>query len=162
MLKLNINNETSRLRAVVLGIAQSNGPVPKIEECYDPKSIEHVKAGTYPKEADMILEMEAVAIVFEKYGVKTLLIGRFIPFGVRNVLFITSGLIKMRLLKFMVVDLIALSVTSTILFSLGYSFGHNYKVIIPYLDRYKYIIFFLALAIASIISLLFNSKLPTW
>ena len=70
MLKLNINNETSRLRAVVLGIAKSNGPVPTIEECYDPKSIEHVKAGTYPKEADMILEMEAVAIVFEKYGVK--------------------------------------------------------------------------------------------
>ena len=70
MLKLNVNNETSRLRAVVLGIAKSNGPVPTIEECYDPKSIEHVKAGTYPKEADMILEMEAVVTVFEKYGVK--------------------------------------------------------------------------------------------
>ena len=70
MLKLNINNETSRLRAVVLGIANSNGPVPKIEECYDPKSIEHVKAGTYPKEEDMILEMDAVAAIFEKYGVK--------------------------------------------------------------------------------------------
>jgi len=70
MLKLNINNETSRLRTVVLGIANSNGPVPKIEECYDPKSIEHVKAGTYPKEEDMILEMDAVAAIFEKYGVK--------------------------------------------------------------------------------------------
>ena len=70
MLKLNINNETSRLRTVVLGIAKSNGPVPKIEECYDPKSIEHVKAGTYPKEEDMILEMNAVAAIFEKYGVK--------------------------------------------------------------------------------------------
>ena len=70
MLKLNINNETSRLRAVVLGIANSNGPVPKIEECYDPKSIEHVKAGTYPKEEDMILEINAVAAIFEKYGVK--------------------------------------------------------------------------------------------
>ncbi len=70
MLKLSIHNETSRLRAVVLGIAESNGPVPKIEECYDPKSIEHVKAGTYPKEEDMILEMDAVATIFEKYGVK--------------------------------------------------------------------------------------------
>lgn len=70
MLKLNVNNETSRLRAVVLGIAKSNGPVPTIVECYDPKSIEHVKAGTYPREEDMILEMDAVAAVFEKYGVK--------------------------------------------------------------------------------------------
>lgn len=69
MLKLNIKNETSRLRAVVLGTAESNGPTPKVEDCYDPKSIEHVLAGTYPKEADMIKEMEAVAAVFKKYDV---------------------------------------------------------------------------------------------
>jgi N-dimethylarginine dimethylaminohydrolase len=70
MLKLNIKNETSRLRAVILGTAESNGPVPKVEDCYDPKSVEHVLAGTYPKEADMILELEAVAKVFKKYDVK--------------------------------------------------------------------------------------------
>lgn len=70
MLELKIKNETSRLRAVVLGTAQSNGPTPKVEDCYDPKSIEHIIAGTYPKEEDMVLEMEAVAAVFEKYGVK--------------------------------------------------------------------------------------------
>ncbi|WP_108802991.1 dimethylarginine dimethylaminohydrolase family protein [Aquimarina sp. Aq107] len=69
-MKLNIKNETSRLRAVVLGTAISNGPTPKIEEAYDPKSIQHIKAGTYPKEVDMVAEMEAVAKVFEKYGVK--------------------------------------------------------------------------------------------
>jgi len=70
MLQLNIKNETSRLRAVILGTAKSNGPVPKVEDCYDPKSIQHVKAGTYPKEADMVLEMEAVAAVFKKYDIK--------------------------------------------------------------------------------------------
>lgn len=69
MLQLNIKNETSRLRAVILGTAESNGPVPSLEDCYDPKSVEHVLAGTYPKEEDMIREMEAVATVFEKYGV---------------------------------------------------------------------------------------------
>lgn len=70
MLELNIKNETSRLRAVVLGTAKSNGPVPNIEDAYDPKSIEHIKAGTYPTEEDMINEMEAVAKVFEKYDVQ--------------------------------------------------------------------------------------------
>ena len=70
MLKLNINNETSRLRAVILGTAQSNGPVPKLEDCYDPKSMQHVLAGTYPKEEDLILEMEAAAAIFKKYEVK--------------------------------------------------------------------------------------------
>lgn len=70
MLHLNINNEVSTLKAVVLGTARSCGPVPKPEEAYDPKSLEHILAGTYPKEADMIQEMDAFAAVFEKYGVK--------------------------------------------------------------------------------------------
>lgn len=70
MLQLNVKNETSRLRAVVLGTAVSNGPTPTIEEAYDPKSLEHIKAGTYPIEADMIREMDAFNQVFEKYDVK--------------------------------------------------------------------------------------------
>ncbi|MBL87073.1 MAG: amidinotransferase [Winogradskyella sp.] len=69
-MKLNIKNETSRLRAVILGTAESNGPVPSIEEAYDPKSLEHIKAGTYPTEDDMVAEMNSVAKVFEKYDVK--------------------------------------------------------------------------------------------
>lgn len=69
MVQLNINNETSKLRAVVLGSAISNGPTPKVEEAYDPKSLEHILAGTYPLEADMQVEMEAFNQVFLKYGV---------------------------------------------------------------------------------------------
>lgn len=68
-MKLNIQNETSRLRAVILGIADSIGSVPSVADAYDPKSIEHIKAGTYPKEEDMITEMNAVAKVLEKYNV---------------------------------------------------------------------------------------------
>ena len=70
MLPLNVKNETSRLRAVVLGTAISNGPTPTIEEAYDPKSLEHIKAGTYPVEEDMVNEMEAFNAVFQKYDVK--------------------------------------------------------------------------------------------
>lgn len=69
MYTLHVNDEISRLRAVVLGTAESNGPTPSFEEAYDPKSREHILAGTYPKEEDMILEMEAVAKVFRKYDV---------------------------------------------------------------------------------------------
>ena len=69
-MKLNIKNETSRLRAVVLGTAESPGPTPELENAYDPKSAEHIKAGTYPVEEDMVKEMEAVREVLEKYDVK--------------------------------------------------------------------------------------------
>jgi len=70
MLQLNIFDEVSRLRAVLLGTAKSNGPIPKPEEAYDPKSLEHILAGTYPREDDMINEMEAFAAVFKKYDIK--------------------------------------------------------------------------------------------
>ena len=70
MLELNIHNETSRLRAVVLGLANNNGPTPTVDEAYDPKSLEHIMAGTYPKENDMITEMEAFSAVLKKYNVK--------------------------------------------------------------------------------------------
>lgn len=69
-MKLHITNETSRLRAVVLGTAENNGPIPTLEEAYDPKSKEHIKAGTYPKEEDMVKEIEAVAAVLKKYDVE--------------------------------------------------------------------------------------------
>jgi N-dimethylarginine dimethylaminohydrolase len=69
MLELNIKNETSRLRVVVLGTAIHNGPTPKADEAYDPKSLEHIIAGTYPLESDMIIEMEAFNKVLQKYQV---------------------------------------------------------------------------------------------
>lgn len=69
MLQLNVKDESSRLRAVVLGTANSNGPTPQIEEAYDPKSLEHILAGTYPIEEDMVPEMDAFEAVFKKYDV---------------------------------------------------------------------------------------------
>ena len=69
MLELNLKNETSRLQAVILGSALNNGPTPTAEEAYDPKSLEHIIAGTYPIEADMVAEMEGFNAVFKKYGV---------------------------------------------------------------------------------------------
>ena len=70
MLSINIQNETSKLKAVVLGIANSNGPTPALHEAYDPKSLEHIISGTYPLEKDMIPEMEAFNKVFQKYNVQ--------------------------------------------------------------------------------------------
>ena len=70
MLKLNVNNETSKLLAVVLGIAKSNGLAPKLEECYDPKSRENVLANTYPTEIDMVKELKELEDVLFKHKVK--------------------------------------------------------------------------------------------
>jgi len=52
--EISVKNEFSRLKRVVLGIGCDSGDVPTIEECYDPKSKEHVLNGTYPKDEDCV------------------------------------------------------------------------------------------------------------
>lgn len=70
MISLDIRDEFSPLKSVILGTAKSMGGVPDINDAYDPKSLEHIKAGTYPAEEDMVQEMDAVYAVFAKYGVQ--------------------------------------------------------------------------------------------
>ncbi|MDO5608593.1 MAG: arginine deiminase family protein [Capnocytophaga sp.] len=70
MIDLHITDETSRLKAVILGTATDNGATPLLEDAYDPKSAEHIKAGTYPVEKDMVMEMNAFDTVLKKYGVE--------------------------------------------------------------------------------------------
>ena len=69
MMKINIANESGKLSTVIVGIADDFGGIPKIEECYDPKSKAHIIAGTYPIEQDCVSEIEALVDVLEKYGV---------------------------------------------------------------------------------------------
>lgn len=70
MLELNIKDETALLKSVVLGTALDNGPVPDPKEAYDPKSLQHILAGTYPDEADMVREMDGFQAVLRKHGVE--------------------------------------------------------------------------------------------
>ena len=70
MIAIKILDETAPLEVVILGIADSMGGVPKIEEIYDPKSKKHILAGTFPKEEWLIAEIDEVAKVLEKHNVK--------------------------------------------------------------------------------------------
>lgn len=72
MLDIFISNETNKLKTVVLGVAESPGPVPSVEDAYDPKSKEFIKLGAYPKEEDTIREIEAFEKILRKYGVEVL------------------------------------------------------------------------------------------
>lgn len=69
-MKLNVNNETGRLKSVVLGQPKSMGAVPTLEESYDGKSYYTLVNDVYPTEADVTLEMDAFEKVLKKHGVK--------------------------------------------------------------------------------------------
>lgn len=80
-------------------------------------------------------KLEQIKSYYQKYGVLTLLVGRFVPFGLRNPLFLTAGLGGMRFRKFLLADGIACFLSNSTLFSVAYFFGKN-----PYLfdARFKY------------------------
>lgn len=67
-----VANETDKLELVVLGLPQSLGPTPKLEECYDAKSYESVQLGIYPKEEAVIYEMGELYKALVGNGVEVL------------------------------------------------------------------------------------------
>lgn len=71
-MKLNIKNETGKLKSVVLGQPKSMGPIPTLEESYDAKSYHSIEHNIYPKEEDIISEVSAFEAVLKKYDVDVL------------------------------------------------------------------------------------------
>ena len=71
-MRLNINNETGRLKSVVLGQPVSMGADPTLEESYDAKSYHTIQQSVYPKEEDIINEMTDFEKVLKKYDVEVI------------------------------------------------------------------------------------------
>ena len=65
------------------------------------------------------------ALALEKYGIFTYLIVRFIPFGVRNVMSMTSGFVSFPFIKFVIFDAIAAFCNTSVLFWVVYFFGRK-------------------------------------
>ena len=85
-----------------------------------------------------------ISTYYEKYGVVTLILGRFIPFGVRNALFLTAGLGKMNFIKFALSDLLACTISSVSFFSLYYFYGES---VIAYIKQGNMLLFSLVLVL---------------
>ena len=69
---------------------------------------------------------------YKKHGVWTLVLGRCIPFGVRNGIFMIAGVAKMRFATFLLSDTIACFVFSATLFFLAYSFASHFDLVCDY------------------------------
>jgi len=92
---------------------------------------------------------------YEKFGILTFMVIRFCPGGVRNALFLTSGLCKMPFWKFILRDGFSASISATLIFSLGYYFGANYQIIVQHMHTYGHIVLAVILVIILIGSLYF-------
>lgn len=80
---------------------------------------------------------------YEKFGILTFIVGRFIPGGVRNALFMSAGLGKMPFSTFLFRDSIACLISTSTLYYLGFLFGQNLQDIIYYFSKYNRLAFIL-------------------
>lgn len=87
---------------------------------------------------------------YERFGIWTFIIGRFIPGGVRNALFITSGMGKMPFFLFTFRDFIASLISTNVVFFLGFSFGKHYELMVEYFFKYDKAVLILVLIAAAI------------
>ncbi|MGB1099875.1 MAG: dimethylarginine dimethylaminohydrolase family protein [Flavobacteriales bacterium] len=65
-------NEWDALHTVVVGTAQSMGGTPLLKDAYDPKSKEHIRAGTFPVEVDCMSELDGLAALLEAHDIRVL------------------------------------------------------------------------------------------
>jgi len=63
----------------------------------------------------------------DKYGIFTFIVGRFIPFGVRNTMFFSAGFFQLKFKLFIVYDIVAAMISVNTLFFITYRFGEAAK-----------------------------------
>lgn len=97
--------------------------------------------------------LEKAQRFYQRHGFWTLLIGRFIPFGVRNCLFMSSGMSRLSFKKFALWDLFACFIWSFSIFHLVYYLGHNPR----YLKVFN-LILFSAFAVTLILFIWYKRK----
>ena len=96
----------------------------------------------------VLKKMRTIESFYDKYGVLTLFFGRFIPFGVRNLLFITAGLGKMNTWKFALSDLCSCLISCSGYFWLYKTYGSS---VFPYLKQGNVVIVSLLILLIPIV-----------
>jgi len=74
---------------------------------------------------------------YAKFGVFTFIVGRFVPGGIRNALFMSSGLTKMPFHLFILRDGLACLISTSTIFTIGFHFGENIEIIIYTVKHYS-------------------------
>lgn len=87
-------------------------------------------------------QLKKVERHFEKHDIATLILGRFIPFGVRNAIYIAAGLSRYSSIRFAVTDFFAALFSTSLLFFLVYRYGQS---VVSVIQETKLIIFIAAM-----------------
>lgn len=97
-------------------------------------------------------------IRIEKFGAFIFFVGRFLPGGVRNALYMTSGLTKMPFKLFLMRDVGACLLSTATFFSVGHFFGSNYQEIVKYFKHYEEAVLVVIVLVVVILTLFYWLK----
>ena len=86
--------------------------------------------------------VDKIQYFLDKFGIFTFIVCRFIPFGVRNTLFMSSGLTGLKLKRFALYDIPAALISVSTLFFLVYYFGDVIKKPFEIVGLILFIMFF--------------------
>jgi len=86
-------------------------------------------------------KIDRILKFYTTHGFLTLLIGRFIPFGVRNGIFMSSGAAKASFKRFALRDIIPCLLWSSMTFFSFYKLADSYHLLVKYLKIINIIIF---------------------
>jgi membrane protein DedA with SNARE-associated domain len=86
--------------------------------------------------------LEKARKFYMRNGFWALILGRFIPFGVRNCLFMSAGMSRMSFVKFICIDAIACTLWCGSFFYLVYALGNNYETLLSSVKAFNLLIFF--------------------
>ncbi|MEK6675537.1 MAG: DedA family protein [Planctomycetota bacterium] len=102
--------------------------------------------------------IEALKQQFHRHQLKTVFVGRFLP-GMRAVVFLTAGAVKMKLWKFLVANGLAALISVPLFVILGYVFGDSYDQLKRHVTEIKhYLVIFVVSAAALWLLWLFYSR----
>jgi len=104
--------------------------------------------------------IERLHYYYEKFGILTFIVGRFCPGGIRNGLFMTSGLGKMPFPIFVARDVIACLISTLVLFYIGYQFGEHHEIVFKYFKRYEIAAIILIVLLAISVTIFFKRLAP--
>lgn len=87
--------------------------------------------------------LEKIRIYYKRYALLTLIVGRFIPFGFRNCLFLSAGLSKMSYRSFVIKDAIAATIWTSTVFTGLYKLISKVDDLSTFIKKFNLVIFLL-------------------
>lgn len=86
-------------------------------------------------------KIESIGTFYAKYGLPALIVGRFIPFGMRNLIFLSKGMSRIPFKRFAINDAIACSIWASVLFWSLFYLGESFEKLIAMVKKGNLIIF---------------------